>query len=62
MLERFVNFEDAIKATRATPEEVRICREMCVIQQPFDQLTETRSAEKYVSESQIISELIECCK
>ncbi|KAJ8729014.1 hypothetical protein PYW07_006710 [Mythimna separata] len=59
MLERFVLLEDAIKATMAllcdekwdtlTPEEWRICREMCIVLQPFDQLTETMSAEKYVS-------------
>ncbi|CAH2096787.1 unnamed protein product [Euphydryas editha] len=63
MLERFVQLEDAIKATMAlsdekweslTPEEWRICREMCFILKPFDQLTETMSAEKYVSGSQII--------
>ncbi|KAJ8709373.1 hypothetical protein PYW07_009199 [Mythimna separata] len=64
MLERFVLLEDAIKATMAllcdekwdtlTPEEWRICREMCIVLQPFDQLTETMSAEKYVSGSQIL--------
>ncbi|KAL0808545.1 hypothetical protein ABMA28_012990 [Loxostege sticticalis] len=64
MLERFVLLEDAIKATMAilcdekwdtlTPEEWRICRELCIILQPFDQLTETMSAEKYVSGSQIL--------
>lgn len=63
MLERFVLLEDAIKSTLAlsderwetlTSEEWRLCREMCVILKPFDQLTETMSAEKYVSGSQIL--------
>ncbi|CAH2088762.1 unnamed protein product [Euphydryas editha] len=63
MLEHFIQLEDAIKATMTlsdekwqslTPEEWRICREMCLILRPFDQLTETMSAEKYVSGSQIL--------
>lgn len=55
--------EEAIKTTIAlseekwealTPEEWRICRELCIILKPFDQLTEVMSGEKYVTGSQII--------
>ncbi|XP_049877872.1 zinc finger BED domain-containing protein 4-like [Pectinophora gossypiella] len=63
MLERFVELEDAIKATMAlmderweslTPDEWRICRELCTVLKPFHQLTETMSGERYVSGSQIL--------
>lgn len=63
MLERFVHLENAIKTTIAlsddrwetlTPEEWKICKELCIILKPFEQLTELMSGEKYVTGSQII--------
>lgn len=63
MLERFIELEDAIKATMAlsdesletlTAEEWRICKELCVVLKPLEQITEVMSGEKYLSGSQIL--------
>ncbi|KAJ8728888.1 hypothetical protein PYW07_006584 [Mythimna separata] len=63
MSQRFVDLEEAIKATMAltdeewdtlSAEEWRICRELCTVLKPFEQITEAMSGEKYVSGSQIL--------
>ncbi|KAJ2954342.1 hypothetical protein O0L34_g2603 [Tuta absoluta] len=63
MMQRFVLLEDAIKSTMAltehrlqalSHEEWRLCREMCIVLKPFEQITEDMSGEKYVSGSQIL--------
>ncbi|CAG5026133.1 unnamed protein product [Parnassius apollo] len=63
MSQRFVNLEEAIKAKMAltdeewdtlSAEEWRLCRELCTVLKPFEQITEAISGEKYVSGSQIL--------
>lgn len=63
MLQRFVDLEEAIKTTMAladewwqslSAEEWRLCRELCVVLKPFEQVTEAVSSDKYLTGSQIL--------
>ncbi|CAG4952940.1 unnamed protein product [Parnassius apollo] len=63
MSQCFVDLEEAIKATMAltdeewdtlTAEEWRLCRELCTVLKPFEQITEAMSGEQYVYGIQIL--------
>lgn len=63
MLNRFVELETTIKATLAiidtdlhilTPEEWKVCKELCLVLKPFNEVTTLISGENYMCASMII--------
>lgn len=63
MLSRFVELENSLKATIAiinadlctlTSEEWKICKELCLVLKPFDEVTKSVSGENYMSASIVI--------
>jgi len=63
MLCRFVELENAIKATLAildtnlptlSPEQWKLCKELCVVLKPFEEVTKIVSGENYMSASLVI--------
>lgn len=63
MLERFILLEDAVKHTLAltdsdlpklTVEEWEICKQTCIVLEPFAEVTTVISSESYVSASKVI--------
>ncbi|XP_050059751.1 zinc finger BED domain-containing protein 4-like [Aphis gossypii] len=63
MLCRFIELENAIKATLAildtnlptlSPDQWKICKELCLVLKPFEEVTKTVSGENYISSSMVI--------